>query len=321
MSARAVVWEHEGPEGITVVQLDVILQLWVGRWMIESCAGYGGSHSDALKRAFEAFAASALPPILVAFFHTDDEVARDARVIGDVTRAVTIGPVVERGETPKGGVEDGWYRRFEELLDESPLPEGAHWIRVYYAQHDGETMAKEVLLDNEPWDWMADALQGVTWPMGPGFWSARVFLVVQGGVDVSRAVATMVEMPGQPDAEISVALAKDGADPREVQELLAYVPLAFGRVALHAMPIQFSDTALVQASEDEDPAEIRLADDPVFAQAFHQARSALDRGTLTQDQFLVVAARSAEVHAVNQALEQGAEAKDLSVSAPKIRLF
>lgn len=323
MAARAVAWPREtGQPGITMLQLDIVLELWAGRWIVESCTGYGASRTEALDNAFTSFASSALNPMLVAFFHTDHPAVRDACVIDGVTRALTIGEVVVRGTLPdEESLDMGWFRTFKSKLKEASIPGGTHWVRIYYAQQKGELLAKEVLLDNEPWDWMQGALSDVAWPKAPEFLSLRVFLVLQGGVDVSRAVARMIEMPGRPDAEISQWLAKDGADPTEALALLAYLPLAFGRKALQELPIKFAQTATVQRGEEDEGTEIRLEDDAIFAQADQLARRALEQGTMTQDQFLAVASRSAEVHAVNNAMTQGAEAKDLVVSSPQIRLY
>lgn len=323
LKTRAVVWDHDTEHtGVFMVQLDVVLELWTGRAIVESCAGFGESRKDALQSAFESFAQSALHPMLVAFLHTDDEVVRDAWEIDGSFRAVTIGQVAVRGKPPGGTELDlDWFRTFEAKLKASKIPEGTHWVRLYYAQQDSEPLAKEILLDNEPWTWIQEALAGVTWPQGPNFLSLRVFVVIQGGLDVSRAVARMIEMPGQTDAEIAPVLAEDGADPQQVQALLAYVPLAFGRAALQELPVKFSDTAIVHEQEGQSGVEIQLTDDPVFFNAQRLAYRALERETLSQDQFLVVAMRSAEVHAVNEALTGGADAKDLVVSPPVITLY
>lgn len=323
MAARAVVWRHDtGQPGMTMLQLDVVVELWTGRHVLESCAGFGDSYDKALDNAFESFASSALHPMLVAFFHTDHEAVRDAMVIDGVMRAVTIGEVSVRGNPPGGeSMEMGWFQVFKKKLGQAELPGGTHWIRLYFAQQNGEILAKEVVLDNEPWPWMQQSLQDAPWPSGPDFMSARLFVVLQGGVDVSRAVARMVEMPGRPDAEIGEALSRDGADPQEVQALLAFVPLAFGRVALQELEVTFSDKATVRDHAGDEGTEIRLAEDLVFAQADRLARRAIEHGTMTQDEFLAVAARSAELHAINNAMNQGAEAKDLVVSPPDIRLY
>lgn len=320
--ARALVWDHSGGADVVMVQLDVVLELWTGRWIVESCAGYGGSRAEAVAVAFDSFAQSSLHPMLVAFLHTDHEVVRDAWEVDGVTRAVTIGDVAVRGRSPGGtGLSLTWFHALERNIKASSMPEGTHWIRLYHAQHDGNVVASEVLLDNVPWDVMNRAMEGVEFPKGQGFFSIRLFIVLQGGIDVSRAIARMIEMRGLHDVEIGEVLAKDGADEREVQALLAYVPLAFGRIALEELPVRFSATAVTHVDADDEGTEVRLADDPIFSAADGLGRRALAAGTLTQDEFLAVALRSAEVQAVNQAVQGGAEPEDLEVSAPVIRLY
>lgn len=137
---------------------------------------------------------------------------------------------------------------------------------------------------------------------------------------VKGAVACMIEMAGRPDEDIGDVLALAGSTPAEVQALLAFVPMAFGRVALRELPVRFSDTAIVREHPEDDGREILLSQEEVFAIATGMAIRALDQDGLDQDQFLAVAMRSAEVHAINQAILGGADAKDLVVSPPVVRL-
>ncbi len=321
MRMQALIWDHESSGPVAMVQLDVFVELWTGRRIVESCGGFGEDRGEAIESAFGTFAQSSLPPLLVAFLHTDHDATRAALEVGGIMRAVTLGDVAVRGQVPGGApLGMGWYEKFEEALGRAEVPSGTHWARVYYAQHDGQRAALEVLLDNEPWEWMHGQLDDVSWPAGAGFLSVRLFLVMQGGVDVSRAVARMIERAGEPDDEIRPVLAADGADPREVQALLAFVPLAFGRAALRELPVRFASTAVVRDSHEAEGVETLLSEEPVFAQAAWLADQALEGATLTQDEFLAVAMRSAEVHAVNDAMMGGADAGDLVVSPPIVTL-
>lgn len=137
---------------------------------------------------------------------------------------------------------------------------------------------------------------------------------------VNGAVACMIEMAGRPDEDIADVLGRGGSTPAEVQALLAFVPMAFGRVALRELPVRFSDMAIVRERPDDVGREVHLSEEEVFTIATRVAIRALAQDGLTQDQFLAVAMRSAEVHAINQAVLGGADAKDLVVSPPIIRL-
>jgi hypothetical protein len=321
MRARALVWDHESSGTLTMVQLDVFVELWTGRRIVESCGGFGEDRAESIENAFETFAQSSLPPLLVALLHTEHDATRTALEVDGIMRAITLGDVAVRGQIPEGASLDmAWFEAFEVALGRAEVPSGTHWARVYFAQHDGQRAALEVLLDNEPWEWMQGELEDVAWPTGAGFLSVRLFLVMQGGVDVSRAVARMIERAGDPDDQIQPVLAADGADPREVQALLAYVPLAFGRAALRELPVRFAETAIVREGRDDEGVETLLSGEPIFAQAVWLADRALEGATLTQDEFLAVAMRSAEVHAVNNAMMGGADARDLVVSPPVVTL-
>ncbi|HOT11176.1 MAG TPA: DUF6348 family protein [Polyangiaceae bacterium] len=213
-----------------------------------------------------------------------------------------------------------WLQAFEATLSRSTIPTGLHWVRVTHIQLDRNPIVWEVLLDNKPWEFGQESLHDAPWPSRDGYASERLFAMLQGGVDVSRAVARMIEAAGAPDKDIQPVLMADGATAREAQALLAFVPLAFGRMVLQSLPVHFSETALVRNDRGQQGTEILLSDDPIFARAQDLAADAWQATTFTQDEFLAVAMRSAEVHAVNQAIEQGAQACDLIVSPPTITL-
>ena len=320
--ARAEVFDHEGaPEGTRTVQLDVTLELWTGRRVIDSCGGVGTTHAAAVASAWENFTASTFHVLLAAFFYQEsDRVSREAWEIGEATRAVTVGDVGLRGKPPGGSLDMAWLQTLRTAIEEVALIEGAHWVRVYFARSGSRDIGCEVLLDNEPWEEVQAAMTRAPWPEGPDFWSVRQFLVVQGGLDVSRSVATMIEMQGHHDDDIAKVLERDGASASEAQALLAYIPLAFGRVLMEGLPIRLADTALVQDQTGEAAEERTLGAEPIFAEATRLAERVKREASLTSEQFTAVAMRSAEVDAVNKALHGGAKPEDLVVSPPFITL-
>jgi hypothetical protein len=124
----------------------------------------------------------------------------------------------------------------------------------------------------------------------------------------------MIERASLDDGALRRELMTIGMSERDAQRLLAFVPLAFGRVLVDKLPIRFPETVIVIERGTER--ESRLADEPLFTLAIDLAR----RGTLTRDQFSALALRSAEMRALNKALNAGSKPEDLLVSPPVVTL-
>ncbi|HNS97035.1 MAG TPA: DUF6348 family protein [Polyangiaceae bacterium] len=318
MTCRVSVSNLESTPSVTAVQLDFQLELWAGQIIVDSCHGVGSTRDEAVRSAFNLLSQSTLPPLSVSLFGLHRPAIRKTIEVDGVERTVTwsISSVpLSQTETSRP-----WLQAFEATLSRSTIPTGLHWVRVTHIQLDRNPIVWEVLLDNKPWEFGQESLHDAPWPSRDGYASERLFAMLQGGVDVSRAVARMIEAAGAPDKDIQPVLMADGATAREAQALLAFVPLAFGRMVLQSLPVHFSETALVRNDRGQQGTEILLSDDPIFARAQDLAADAWQATTFTQDEFLAVAMRSAEVHAVNQAIEQGAQACDLIVSPPTITL-
>jgi hypothetical protein len=53
------------------------------------------------------------------------------------------------------------------------------WIRFYYGHLSDPTRITEVLLNNEPWPEVAEAMEAVAWPQSESFYSVRLFLILR----------------------------------------------------------------------------------------------------------------------------------------------
>ncbi|NRD43611.1 DUF6348 family protein [Corallococcus exiguus] len=169
--------------GLCTRRLDVCLEPWTGRWVVESVAGVGKTEEEALNDALMNFARASLHVLLAAFVRPpDDHVTVETWQVGGIDRRVILGNIITRGDSPGPQLVEPWLNAFESALRSLPLASGTHWVRVYYAQREEKRMALEVLLDNEPWQELADLLETAPWPAAPGFLSRRLFLVLQGGV-------------------------------------------------------------------------------------------------------------------------------------------
>jgi hypothetical protein len=162
-------------------QMDVRVVVPDGRVLIESFAGTGASRSDMFRDAFESFTRSSFHVILRGLIRNerDDQVDVERWTIDDVQYDAFIGGVTSRGTPPGGRPPTAWFEPFEAAVRSAHLDGDLHWIRVYYAQMKHETMAVEVLLDNEPWETVAREVAAIAWPHVEQFYSARFFMILR----------------------------------------------------------------------------------------------------------------------------------------------
>jgi Family of unknown function (DUF6348) len=296
-------------------QLDVGIEIFPGWTVLESFAGFGtDTDTDtALKDAFHAFARGTLHVILVAFFDhpSEEQVTCEEWDIAGAPRRMTLGNVVFRGATPVDSI--GWFPQFEAVLKSSALPNGTHWVRLYYAQIDNKAISCEALLDNEPWPELQEAMAHFAWPAATEFYSARLFLTIQGGVGLAEACAAICRKDNPDAIGEMVSL---GATAREATLLYSFVTLAFGRELTGRLGVTTSGR-FVFRRPDGQQIEQPLATEPLFMQAAALAHS---RSQLSKDQFACIAMQSCEIRAVNKAMNSGSHAADLVLTAPMILL-
>jgi hypothetical protein len=292
------------------VQLDIGIEIFPGWTVRESFSGVGADTDAALKDAFDAFARGALHVILVAFFDqpSDEQVTCEEWQIAGTSRRMTLGGVMFRGATLSDAV--GWFPQFEAALKAFALPKGAHWVRLYYAQMDSQAMSFEALLDNEPWPELQEAMVHFTWPTVTEFYSARLFLAVQGGVGLAEACAAICRKDAIGEM---VSL---GATLRDATLLYSFVTLAFGRELIGGLGVTTSNRFVLRQPDGRE-IEQPLTAEPLFMQAAALAHS---RTQLSKDQFACIAMQSCEIAAVNNALNNGSRAADLILTAPVILL-
>jgi hypothetical protein len=294
-------------------QLDIAIDIFPGWTLLESFAGVGTELDTALKDAFGAFARGTLHVLLTAFFGlaSNEQVACEEWDIAGTTRQMTLGNVVFRGTAPPDAV--AWFPQFEAVLKSSALPKGAHWVRLYYGQWDNQAKYREALLDNEPWPELQESMAHFAWPSAKEFYSARLFVTVQGGVGLAEACAAICR---KESPDVIAEMVSLGATPREATRLYSFITLAFGREVIGGLGATTSDRFVLR-EPDGRQTEHPLASEPLFMQAVALAQS---RSQLSKDQFKCIAMQSCEIASVNQALHNGSHAADLVLTAPIILL-
>lgn len=166
-----------------IAQLDVRLGVEPGRMLVESVSGIGMTDGEQILNGLEAFTSTTFHVLLTAFFGLPEchGTERLEWEIGGRKRVVFLGVVGTRFGFPPG--PDGqpdlrFYHHFERHLKAQPLPPGTHWVRLYQMRFRGEATANEVLLDNDPWPEMQEAMAAFEWPATEKHYDVRLFLVI-----------------------------------------------------------------------------------------------------------------------------------------------
>ncbi|HEV3444731.1 MAG TPA: DUF6348 family protein [Gemmataceae bacterium] len=314
--------QHQG--GLSVqLQLDVRLEITSGGTIVESFAGLGETQEKAVADALHNFITNSFHVLLAAFFRSDDEqVTREEWVVGGKASRVTIGNVGIRGRPPVQGDQlVAWFKHFEEKLKKKQLGPGTHWVRLYYGQVQSKALACEVLLDNDVWEELQSEMAAVDWPSGEEFYSVRVFLVVQvkngdlaDSMNPEGAVALLAGIVAGrhefSEDEIYAAMAHAGVPSALADRAYKFTQVAWARALLARLGVRFSPEYVCFNASGRVVESGRLVDEPFFA-----AASRLAERYAAAPGFKRLTLMSADVNALNSALQTGAKPEDL-VSAP-----
>lgn len=129
---------------------------------------------------------------------------------------------------------------------------------------------------------------------------------------------TLFTHPQTDDPEIEELLRKQGLDPDLAQRCVIFAPISWGRVLLQQFNTETSQSYIAHNLNDGSEQELSLDDEPCFVWA-EFLREAYLKTKSRLELFKMVAFRSAEVHALTQALQEG-EPEDLYFQPMKIFL-
>ncbi|HST60163.1 MAG TPA: hypothetical protein VLK84_15765 [Longimicrobium sp.] len=118
-------------------------------------------------------------------------------------------------------------------------------------------------------------------------------------------------------AALEAAIVRAGVPPAVAAEVVAFMPIAFGRVLLDGMGIEFSPEYSTPASAAEGRTAGMITEHPMYVAAYMTASGMFSRQA-GGDSLVNTAVWSAEFSAVNQALHAGSNAADLVTGPPLI---
>ena len=170
---------HPTRDSPNTQQFDFFFDALPSLRIAESFVGFGKTHEKRSEIAFQRFAEGTFHVLLAAFFdRRDEQVELETWSISGTRRQALIGGLQLAGTaTVEFGTE--WFKVLRRAVESQNLSPDMHWIRFYYGGLNNETIACEVLLDNEPWPELQTQMAGFSWPRSPGFYSIRVFLILK----------------------------------------------------------------------------------------------------------------------------------------------
>ncbi|MBK5722044.1 hypothetical protein JGH11_14285 [Dysgonomonas sp. Marseille-P4677] len=296
-----------------IIQLDVKLEIGLGREIIESSVGMGLNIDITIENAWKNFLKNSFHTLLAAFFSDkfDDQINRYQWQIEGHMYDVVMSRTSIRGNHPEP-LPGKWLKQFEDILRNQHLPQGTHWVRLYYAQSESEPISMEILLDNEVWKAVEKKVHSFDFPVYKDFFSLRVFVILRDVADVSHAASVMGWMADQEEELIEKELVKNGLSIPDAQKAIMFIQLAFGRAFLKKITTaEFPDEAIIK-DKDEKEFKIDLNSEPFYTEAYILAERIIEKGCVNKEHFQNIVVKSAELNAYNNALSEGVDPEDLN---------
>jgi hypothetical protein len=126
---------------------------------------------------------------------------------------------------------------------------------------------------------------------------------------VQLAVQVFRANPNASADEILSRVLESGIDRPMAVQLVALLPIAYGRVMLRDDGVRFSDTYICLGEQGQAERRGRIEALPLWSAIIHFARG-------DGEPFFPIASRSSEIRAANEALRDGKKLRDLVWSPP-----
>ena len=322
------------------VQIDVLLQLLDGRILCESFVGMGDDEHKAIENGLANFLLSSFHVLTNAFyFQKDEQIEIESWEINGEKWRVFVGNAVGRGDSSEISAQmpEDVFPMLEKLIKSQNLNEESHWFRLFYANFDNKEIECEVLFDNEVWQEAVDKIKNCNWEKRTAYYTFRNFVVlvnedyyasksfVLDGKNRNSFSERLIEMQLGNLVATSVKLFRkhrdledfdllkvfvDNGIPLDIsRRLIEFTPIAFGRVFLEnlgANLTEYYERIDVENGKVKVIEKSKLAENPIYAQALKFAQNEVNYD-YDKDNFLLIAWRSAEMQAMNEACDAALE--------------
>ncbi|MCD8178794.1 MAG: DUF6348 family protein [Tannerellaceae bacterium] len=291
----------------TSLSLYVILEIGVNKYIEEPFGGMGDTLQDALVDAWKNFVLTSFHVLLDAFFTKEykDEVFRREITVGQQAFELIQGPLGRRGNLPEGYSHD-WVDSFiDEMVQTHKFTDGIHWIRIFWGQNNGQELTHEVVIDNQPDEVLKDGQWKKNLPLTEGFYTLRLFMILQNKNDINRLAGTVAWMENQENDDKVAYLGNNGVPVFLAERAVTLIPMAFAQVFLEReFGIGFPDEAIV-INKEEQEFTYPLQEDSVYTDAIALATGMLENGAHDMYKFNAILYQSAELNAISKALQDG----------------
>jgi hypothetical protein len=132
---------------------------------------------------------------------------------------------------------------------------------------------------------------------------------------IEAALPVFEKHKNSEDDVVEQALKSAGIPSQTAVRLVEFMPLAFGRVFMDGMGITFEENYIRLNRKTKQEKRGKLADEKFYTESLSFARQIVGQQTYSKA-FQAVALRSAEVNAVNNALNNGSKPENLVLSSP-----
>lgn len=289
----------------------------------ESLVGFGKTYEEAVINGLEYFSQNILHVLLTKLWeYPENEQCEQVKwELNDHLWDVVIGDITTRtfgDHTPS--IPQNIVSVVEEILKDETLTEERYWIRIFYSSlPDGESTV-EVLLNNLPWENGIKAVESLDWENQEYFYSTRLFMILEKEEPSNKtihefeaidALYEIVNSRDEFDEDFLYGhLIENGFDEPIALHATNFVPVALGRKLLDGIGITFSPDYLIFDKHGRKIEHCDIESNPYYTSAN------LLSWKLNENKFKELSFISAEVNAVNNALNNDSKPEELVLFPP-----
>lgn len=325
---------YQMSEDGTFCRLDIQIPFSDGRLLEESFLGSGDSEEACVKQAYGLFLLESFHVLLSGIFKVSGNSAIEPEKLtrsGEEQHVYMGNIMVRSASDQRAKLPGNFLDTVKTLAMNQEMNHAFHWLRISLTVDEGRIQDTEVLWDNRFWSRGAQTIEELNWDLGAHYSSVRLFLILENKGDrkphAPYPKSKMEEAEHLVDIALSLhikdqihdavwtdLLLKLGFDEYQVFKAVRFIPEAFGRGFLKDMNLSFEDSFEIIDEQGKAVEYGRLSRDPIFRAAANVNKEKFD-----EDVFLLHTSKSAEVDAVKNALEAGAQPEHLKFAGMVLR--